>query len=137
MEKEARELFEKLKETLATAGEMAKQGLDMAGKKTGEAFDAAKIRWKLAELHSETQRLYREAGRRVYEARDSFGIASGHLEKLFDELDRKYGEMETLKRELWKRRGERPCPNADCPAMVRDDDAFCRKCGAPLEKDAP
>jgi len=132
-----RELLGRLKSTLGAAGEMAKQGLDMAGKKTGEVLESAKLRWRLSELQSDIRQIYREVGQFVYEARADADADTTQLKEMFEELDEKTTEVENLRQELKARRGEIPCPNPICAGTVHPDDAYCRKCGVRLGEDTP
>ena len=133
MEHETRELLERFKSTMNVAGEMARQGLDIAGKKTGEALESAKTLWKLSELQSKINQLYREAGQFAYLAyTDGGNNSEEHLHQLFEQLDTKLAEAATIQRQRKSCCGEHICPNTDCTAVVQDDDVFCRKCGTPL-----
>ena len=100
MENTNNDLFERLKSALNTAGGMAKQGLDRAGKKTGEAWDTTKLRWKLSELQWEVKQLYGELGRSAFAEHLTPGSAKVKPEDLYAELDKKHIEMELLKREV-------------------------------------
>jgi len=132
---EKSEVFEWLKSSLSAVGDMAKQGLDMAGKKGGEAVEITKLRWKLSQLRGETLHLYRELGKNVYLHHTKCANTPVKDEELLAELDKKHVEMESIKRDLLLRRGEQPCPNEDCPSTIHTGDVFCRKCGVPLNKE--
>ena len=86
MENEARELFERIKSTACAAGDMARQGLDLAGKKTCEAWGTAKLRWKLSELRFEARLLYCELGKSVYMEHTAAGKPPVKPEEVFAEL---------------------------------------------------
>ena len=137
MENEKQDLFDQIKSTLNAAGGAARQGLDKAGKKSGEALEIAKLRWKLSQLRGETRHLYCELGRSLYLEHSADEKAPIRPEELYAELDKKHVEMELIKRELQLKRGESPCPNEACTSTVRPDDAYCRKCGEKLHRKQP
>ena len=132
MENEKNEVLERIKSILNTAGDMAKQGLDRASQKTGEAWDTTKLRWRVSELQCEIKQLFCELGRSAYAEHLTPGSSQVKPEVLYAELNKKHVDLEQLKRELNLRRGERPCPNSACTATSPASDTYCGKCGAPM-----
>lgn len=80
---------------------------DKAGKKAGEVYGDTKIKIKMADIQKDINSLYREVGAAAYTAdRGGEEIAPVIAEKC-DEIQRLYGEMDELSKELEKAKAER------------------------------
>lgn len=132
MDKQLEDVLSRIKLSVSTAGELAQQGIDSAGKMATDMWSVAKLRWKQSELQNEVHQLYLEVGRLVYKAHSNAFASTDQLEQMLAKLDQKIAAIEEFDIKIKSRKGERPCPNDICKSTVKDGDVYCRKCGTSL-----
>lgn len=112
------DLFEKLGETLVSAGkDAAQKAKDLSG--------VAKLNLDIKSKEDYVQKQYAELGRIYYEAHkdDTAPEGAEHVELITEALD----AIEKMKLEIMELKGTRKCPK--CGADLADDAEYCSSCG--------
>jgi len=119
------EWFEQVKDTvIKTAG--------VAYEKSEKLVDIAKIKLSIANLESETDKLYKELGKQYYKMENGTDTKDICAE-IIKSINEKISETEALKSQLNQVKNLKSCPK--CNKSVSGDNAFCPFCGEKLDDD--
>ncbi|MDY3791129.1 MAG: zinc ribbon domain-containing protein [Oscillospiraceae bacterium] len=120
-------MFEKFVETLNNTGKAVSE-------KTKQGTDIVKANLKITTEERELNDLFLEIGKMYYE-NNRENPCCDHMKELFDKVAEKEAAVEELKSKVRALKGVVICQN--CGAEVGDDNAFCGKCGAKIERPEP
>lgn len=112
------DLFEKIGETLVSAGkDAAQKAKDLSG--------VAKLNLDIKSKEDYVQRQYAELGKIYYEAHKDDAVVEGseHVELITEALE----AIEKMKLEIMELKGTKKCPK--CGADLADDAEYCSSCG--------
>lgn len=124
------ELLAKIREKAVVAGDFAAKTAESAGKTATKLWSVSKSNFKVFELNTQIDVLYREIGKLAYQAHIGESVDESELEAHFLVVDEKRAEVEELRGEMGKR-DLKVCPT--CQAACMEGDKFCPNCGASLE----
>ncbi len=130
MDKKVQSLLDKARAVADKTGEAASRAAGVAGKKTMELADTARLSFKSFDLNAECDALYREIGKKVYALHCGAEVSNDELDEKFDELDKKRASLESLQAEIAAKKDTVICPL--CGRKCAKKDAFCAGCGAVL-----
>lgn len=112
-------------------GEEIGKAVRFISKETGKIVESAKLTYTASDIESQLNKIYSAIGKSFYDAcieEDSIPEEfSGEFECIA-ELKR---QLENAKDKISEIKSTKKCPA--CSALVRDNDAYCKKCGAKLE----
>ncbi len=123
-------LLDSVKKTAEAAGETASNAAYLAGKKSGEILDAAKLNFKIAGLKNDVKSALLEIGGMIYQTHSGGEDNQEILLEKLREIDVLKAEIAEL--EIRTGRAEKidTCPA--CGAELKSDHAYCGHCGAKL-----
>lgn len=119
----ARDFFEEMGRAVADA-------FEDVGKKTGEIVEVQKLKGKAYSLRKETEVLYTQLGRQVFQKYEQSEPIDPELVDLCDDIMVCKNRWKELEEEISQIKGVRSCSN--CGASVEKSDVFCKHCGAPM-----
>ena len=117
-------MFEKMFETISSTGKAV-------GEKTKQGTDIVKANLKITAEERELNDVYLEIGK-LYYKNNSENPCCDQMKELFDKVSEKAAAVEELKNKVRQLKGVVMCKN--CGAEVDDENSFCGKCGAKIEK---
>ncbi|MBQ5332210.1 MAG: zinc ribbon domain-containing protein [Oscillospiraceae bacterium] len=117
-------MFEKMFETISSTGKAV-------GEKTKQGTDIVKANLKITAEEKELNDVYLEIGK-LYYKNNSENPCYDQMKELFDKVSEKTALVEDLKNKVRQLKGVVMCQN--CGAEVDEDNSFCGKCGAKIEK---
>ncbi|MCM1524869.1 MAG: zinc ribbon domain-containing protein [Ruminococcus sp.] len=120
-------MFEKLVETINNTGKAV-------GEKTKQGTDIVKTNLKITTEEKALTELYCEIGRKYYENNRN-NPCCDTMRELFEKADEKTELIESLKAQVRALRRVNVCEV--CGAEIPDDNAFCGKCGAKINRPDP
>ena len=120
-------MFEKFVATLNNTGKAVSE-------KTKQGTDIVKANLKITTEERELNDLFLEIGKMYYK-NNSENPCCDQMKELFDKVSEKEAAVEELKNKVRALKGVVICEN--CGAEVGDDNAFCGKCGAKIERPEP
>jgi hypothetical protein len=110
----------------------AKAAVDVAGKKTGEFVEIAKLKIAASEITGELKKKYQELGRLAYDAaknnsniQEKTNLAVTEIDELFVKLSIVNAQIDIIKSII-------RCP--ECGGSNSMEAAFCSNCGQKFEK---
>lgn len=112
-------------DTISKAREIANETSKMAG----EAISLQKLKFKLSSEKTELQKNYGLLGEYTFNEKVGGENNSEAIEALIETIKSKKEEIENLKKEIAKARGEKIC---SCGAPNKDEAKFCTNCGKEL-----
>lgn len=111
----------------------AKNLVDLAGRKTSEAVEIAKLKMNRMQVNSEIQKTYEKLGAFVYKFRKS-GEENGELIDIcVGEIDELLGKLNDIADKINEIKAAVRCP--ECGAVNDDEALYCAKCGARMTVD--
>lgn len=120
-------MFEKIVETISSTGKVV-------GEKTKQGTDIVKSNLKITAEERELNDIFLEIGK-LYYKNHSENPCCDQMKELFDKVSEKTALIEDLKNKVRSIKGVVVCTS--CGAEVGDDNSFCGKCGAKIEKPEP
>lgn len=120
-------MFEKIVETLNNTGKVVSE-------KTKQGTDIVKANLKITTEERELNDLFLEIGK-LYYKNNSENPCCDDMKELFDKVSEKEAAVEDLKNKVRALKGVVVCTN--CGAEVEDENSFCGKCGAKVERPEP
>lgn len=134
MDPKVRNLLEKVKVSATIiankTGKVATKAADVAGKKATEVVEATKLNLQVFDLNTETEILYKEIGKMVYDTHVGLEINQEDVDNKIQLVDEKLAKIAELKSKLDAFKASNKCPS--CGRECDKDDAFCSDCGAQL-----
>ncbi len=131
MNDKIREIWDKMRTGATLAGEFATKTAESAGEKAKDVFNASKTNFKIFDLKTDIDLLYKELGRAIYAAHKGEETSEDEIDKYLAIIDEKMEQIEVLKDELESAKAKKECP--DCGKENEAGAAFCSACGAKLE----
>lgn len=113
----------------------ARNLVDIAGKKTGEAMEFAKLKLSRAQVNGEIQKTYEKLGAFVYKFKKQGDENNELVDNCIAEIDGLIEELDSIERKLNEIKSAVKCES--CGAINDMDSAFCAKCGAKIEVPEP
>ncbi|WP_312643694.1 zinc ribbon domain-containing protein [Hydrogenoanaerobacterium sp.] len=122
----------------------AKNLVDLAGKKTGEAVELAKLKMSRMQLNGEIQKTYEKLGAFVYKFHKSGEDNQELIDICVGEIDSLLVQLDAIASKINEIRSSVKCPQ--CGALNDEESIYCAKCGAkmamepatePIYADAP
>lgn len=120
-------MFEKFVETLNHTGKAVSE-------KTKQGTDIVKANLKITTEERELNDLFLEIGK-LYYKNNSENPCCDQMKELFEKVSEKEAAVEELKSKVRALKGVTVCQN--CGAEVDEENAFCGKCGAKIERPEP
>lgn len=116
------EFFDKL-------GEKATQAYKVTAEQTGKLAKETKLKFKIGELRSQVNDIYKEIGKKVYEKhiREQEIDIQKEIEEQCTKIDVLSDEIESMLEECLILRDKKQCSN--CNTQIEKEDKFCPKCG--------
>lgn len=105
----------------------AKDGFDIATKKTGEVISVQKMKLSIASINSSISKDYEAVGRLQVDSVKNGTDNSEAIAQIVAEIDKKKAEIEKLEEEISESTNKKNC--ARCGAKNDAEAAFCNKCG--------
>lgn len=106
--------------------------VDLAGKKTGEAVEFAKLKLNHAQLNGEIQKTYEKLGAFVYKFKKSGDENDELIATCVNEIDGLIAQLDAIDVKINEIRSAVKC--RQCGAVNDDEAVYCAKCGAKLEQ---
>ncbi len=131
MNDKIREIWDKIRTGATLAGEFATKTAENAGEKAKDVYNASKTNFKIFDLKTDVELLYKELGRAIYAAHNGTETSEEEIDNYLAVIDEKMAQIEALKGELEEGRAKKEC--ADCGKENEAGAAFCSACGAKLE----
>ena len=131
MNDKIREIWDKIRTGATLAGEFATKTAENAGEKAKDVYNASKMNFKIFDLKTDVELLYKELGRAIYVAHNGTETSEEEIDNYLAVIDEKMAQIEALKGELEEGRAKKEC--ADCGKENEAGAAFCSACGAKLE----
>ena len=131
MNDKIREIWDKIRTGARLAGEFATKTAENAGEKAKDVYNASKMNFKIFDLKTDVELLYKELGRAIYAAHNGTETSEEEIDNYLAVIDEKMAQIEALKGELEEGRAKKEC--ADCGKENEAGAAFCSACGAKLE----
>ena len=110
--------------------EKAKDAFDIAAKKSSEVIEMQKLRFNISSINSQINKYYETLGKTVYENRKSEEENNEVLIPIFEEIDKKYTELDEAVQKVSDIKKMKLCKK--CNMYNRYDAVFCDKCGEQL-----
>lgn len=130
MDQNLQELLEKLRclseKTVSAVGGAA----GYVEQRTEEASISRHLELEILGLEDQVDEELRRIGLMVYGTHTGTHTSSDELLSTLEEIDRLKNRIARARGQLVRLRGGRPCGR--CGAAAREDDRFCRSCGAKL-----
>lgn len=108
----------------------AKDGFDIAAKKTGEVITVQKLKLSIASINSDIDKKYESIGRLYADSVKNNTDNTDTINSLLAEIEEKLEEIEKIEKEISEATNKKAC--AVCGAKNGTDAAFCSRCGAEL-----
>ncbi len=124
-------LLEKVKIVAGKTGEAASRAVGSAGKAAGDMAQATKINLQIFDLNTESEILYKEIGKLVYDIHLETEVAPDAMDGYLEQLDALHGQIDGLRAQLAAMKPTITCPV--CNKQCSRDDLFCSACGTSLE----
>lgn len=131
MERNIRDLMEKVKVTAAQAAQVAGKAADVAGKKAGEIVETTKLNLQVFDINTDIEILFKEIGKAVYLTHTGVEVDPEEIEDKVKIIDEKYQLIASLKDDINEKRTVIKCPN--CGKECNKADVFCSACGFELK----
>lgn len=108
----------------------AKEAIDVASKKTGDAVAVQKQKFDIAAIESKLAKDFQSLGEFYYKKIKSGKMTDEDAAGIIDSINDKIGKINILKNEINSIKHKRICP--ECGAAVDDTSNYCNSCGAKL-----
>ena len=131
MNEKIRDIWDKIRTGATLASELATKTAENAGEKAKDVYNASKTNFKIFDLKTDIELLYKELGRAIYVAHSGEETSEEEIDNYLAVIDEKMAQIESLKEELESSRAKKECP--DCGKENEAGAAFCSACGAKLE----
>ena len=117
----------------------AKNLVDIAGKKTGEAVEFAKLKLSQVQINGEIQKTNEKLGAFVYKLKRSGDENDELIETCMSEIDGLLAQLDVIDQKINEIRSTIKCQ--ECGAVNDNEASYCAKCGAkievPVQEEAP
>lgn len=130
MNDKIREIWEKICTGATLAGEFATRTAGNAGEKAKDVFNTSKTNFKIFDLKTDVELLYKELGRLIYAAHKGDETSEEEIDGYLAIIDEKMAQIESFREELENGK-TKECP--DCGKENESGAAFCSACGARFE----
>lgn len=111
-------------------GKAAVKAADKMRDHTSGVVERTKLNLRLVDVQSSIDLLYKEIGRMIYDSHAGIEIDREELEARLNLLDEKMKLLQQLRTQIAEYKENSICPV--CGELCAKEDAFCKKCGAPL-----
>lgn len=108
----------------------AKEAIDVASKKTGDAVAVQKQKFDIAAIESKLAKDFQSLGELYYKKIKSGKETDESAAVIVDAINEKIGKINALKSEINNIKHKRICP--ECGAAVDEMSNYCNSCGAKL-----
>lgn len=108
----------------------AKDVFDVAAKKTNEVISLQKLKIKVSQTNSLLANDFEALGRIFYEKSKNSDEISSEYKELFESIDQKFRELESLEEEIDAQKKTKVCKG--CGHKNPTEAEFCNKCGNKL-----
>ncbi|MBC8545329.1 zinc ribbon domain-containing protein [Clostridiaceae bacterium NSJ-31] len=108
----------------------AKNLVDIAGKKTGQAVELAKLKMNRMQINSEIQKTYEKLGAFVYKFHKSGEENQDLIDICVDEIDSLIAKLNEISDKINELKSAIRCP--ECGAINDEEAIYCAKCGAKM-----
>ncbi len=108
----------------------AKDGFDVAAKKTGEVITVQKLKLSISSIKGEIDKKYESIGRMYADTVKNNNDYTDAINSLIEEIDEKQEEIKALEKEIGEVTNKSIC--GSCGFKNPSESAFCSKCGSPL-----
>lgn len=115
--------------------EKAKSLVDIAGKKTSDVVELAKLRMSRMQVNNEIQRTYEKLGAFVYKFRKTGEENDALIEICVSEVDGLLKKLDEIADKINEIKSSIKCPQ--CGAVNDDEAVYCAKCGAKMSPEEP
>ncbi len=129
---EFNEIERKVKEAAEVVVEKAESVAKTVGEKATKLVEEGRLKAKVNEISSAVNKKLLSLGKLAYENREELG-SSEEAALLVEEIDMCYRDIEKLKNEIAKVKGQVYCHN--CGKYNSPDSKYCNYCGEILEED--
>jgi len=102
------------------------------GKKSSDIIEIQKLKMKKGSLESERKKDYIQLGQLFYKKIKNGEISDPQAQELYDKIKLNKEAADEIGRQLTILKGVNICAN--CQATVNDNNDFCPRCGAKIEK---
>lgn len=134
MDPKVRSMLEKVKVSAAIiadkTGKVATKAADAATKMASEVVESTKLNLQVFDLNTETEILYKEIGKMVYDIHMGIEINQEDVDNKITLVDEKLAKIAELKTRLDSYKTSNKCPS--CGRECDKDDTFCSGCGSQL-----
>ena len=116
-------------------GKKASEAYKITADKTGKLAKETKLKIRMGEIKAQTNEIYQEIGKKVYEkhVREEDISIKEELEEECTKLDVLSDEMDSLLNQCLELRDKKQCPS--CFAKIDKDMNYCPNCGVKQEKE--
>ena len=116
-------------------GKKASEAYKITADKTGKLAKETKLKIRMGEIKAQTNEIYQEIGKKVYEkhVREEDISIKEELEEECTKLDVLSDEMDSLLNQCLELRDKKQCPN--CFAKIDKEMNYCPNCGVKQEKE--
>lgn len=116
-------------------GKKASEAYKITADKTGKLAKETKLKIRMGEIKAQTNEIYQEIGKKVYEkhVREEDISIKEELEEECTKLDVLSDEMDSLLNQCLELRDKKQCPS--CFAKIDKDMNYCPNCGLKQEKE--
>ena len=116
-------------------GKKASEAYKITADKTGKLAKETKLKIRMGEIKAQTNEIYQEMGKKVYEkhVREEDISIKEELEEECTKLDVLSDEMDSLLNQCLELRDKKQCPS--CFAKIDKDMNYCPNCGVKQEKE--
>lgn len=116
-------------------GKKASEAYKITADKTGKLAKETKLKIRMGEIKAQTNEIYQEIGKKVYEKhiREEDISIKEELEEECTKLDVLSDEMDSLLNQCLELRDKKQCPN--CFDIIDKDMNYCPNCGLKQEKE--
>ena len=108
----------------------AKNLVDLAGRKTSEAVEIAKLKMNRMQVNSEIQKTYEKLGAFVYKFRKTGDENNELIDICVNEIDGLLEKLNEIADKINEIKAAVRCP--ECSAVNDDEAIYCAKCGAKM-----
>lgn len=113
----------------------AKNLVDLAGRKTSEAVEIAKLKMNRMQVNSEIQKTYEKLGAFVYKFRKSGDENNELVAICVAEIDELLAKLSDIAEKINEIKAAMRCP--ECGSVNDDESLYCAKCGAKMSAEEP
>ncbi len=132
MKESIKTIWDKICAGATVAGDLAVKTAENVGSKATDVYNASKINFKIFNLTTDIEVIYREIGRLIYAAHTNDESSSEVLDEMLDTIDAKKRQIEELRASIAAGKDTKVCPS--CGRENASDSNFCSSCGLTFEE---